>query len=110
MVFPTPFSHPKMSHTPWCAMNLSMLVTNTDVFNEVETSLSSLSSRLSVLSNSLQYLYDKDIADDTLLDEEGDADSSAQSKEHSMGIINTSYTEGESGYVANEYCPVFTVK
>lgn len=87
-------------------MNLSMLVTNGDVFNEVETSLSSLSSRLSVLSNSLQYLYDKDIADDTLLDD----DSTAQIKEHSMGIINDAYTEGESGYVANEYCPVFTVK
>ena len=87
-------------------MNLSMLVTNSDVFNEVEASLSSLSSRLSVLSDSLQYLYDKDIADDTLLDD----DSSAQNKEHSLGIINDSYTEGEGGFVANEYCPVFTVK
>ena len=106
MVFPSSFSPPKMSHTPWCTMNLSMLVTNGDVFNEVETSLSSLSSRLSLLSNSLQYLYDKDIADDTLLDD----DSTAQIKEHSMGIINDAYTEGESGYVANEYCPVFTVK
>ena len=54
----------------------------------------------------MQYLYDKDIADDTLLDD----DSTAQIKEHSMGIINDAYTEGEGGYVANEYCPVFTVK
>ena len=109
MVFPTPLFHPKMSHTPWCAMNLSMLITNSDVFNEVETSLFSLSSRLSVLCNSIQYLYDKDIADDTLLDEEGDV-VNERDKEHSMGIINDSYTEGESGYVANEYCPVFSVK
>ena len=87
-------------------MHLSMIIPNKDVFTEVQQSLPRFVHSLSILNEPIQYLYDHALADDSGVDDDAD---SRQENETEMSIVNSTYEVGSSDYVANEYCPAFTV-
>ena len=77
-------------------MDLSMIVTNYSVFSEVQLHFKTLTSRLRVLNHPLQYLYDREIADE----EDGSQNDP----------LSSDIEREESRYIPNEYCPSFIVK
>ena len=87
-------------------MHLSMVIPSKDVLTEVQKSLPRFVHSLSILNEPIQYLYDHALADENGVDDDAD---SRQENETEMSIVNSTYEVGSSGYVANEYCPAFTV-
>ena len=84
-----------------------MIIPNKDVFTEVQRSLPRFVHSLSILNEPIQYLYDHALADENGIDDEA---GSTQENETETSIVNSTYEGRGSSYVANEYCPAFTVK
>ena len=90
-----------MLHSPWHEMELSMMVTNYNVYSTVQTRLSALASQITLLNQPLQYLYDHEMANEILMDDESEFQDNA--------IINTDFSNEDNNYLPNPYCPSFNV-
>ena len=82
-------------------MELSMMITNYNVYSIVQTKLSSLASQITLLNQPLQYLYDHKMADEILVDDESEIQDNT--------VINTNFSNEDDNYLPNPYCPSFTV-
>ena len=82
-------------------MELSMMITNYNVYSIVQTKLSSLASQITLLNQPLQYLYDHEMADETLVDDESEIQDNT--------VINTDFSNEDDNYLPNAYCPSFNV-
>lgn len=88
-------------HSPWREMELSVIITNYDVYSQIQTKLSSLASRVTIMNQPLQYLYDHEMADETLVDDNSESQTNI--------LINTLFSNEEDNYLPNAYCQSFNV-
>ena len=80
-------------------MDLSVIITNFSVFNEVQQSLHTLAANLRIQNQPIQYLYDLHYADENISDNE----------EEATEIVNSNFCEDNDMYIANEYCSEFHI-
>lgn len=81
-------------------MNLSMIITNVTLFEEVNKTLAVLVEPLRVYNQQLQSLYDGTISSD---------ESSEEEEEKRLSIINSHFDSEGPMYIPNAYCSSFNV-
>lgn len=91
-------------------MNLSMIITNYTVFNEVQLLYGDFLSSLQVSNQPLQYLYENNEMDE---EEEEEVEEVAEQRNDfstSATIQNSAFDQTMDLYIPNNYCPSFIVK
>lgn len=97
-------------------MNLSMIITNYTVFNEVQLLYGDFLSSLQVSNQPLQYLYENNEMDEDEEEEEEDEEEVEEVTEQrndfstSATIQNSAFDQTMDLYIPNNYCPSFIVK
>ena len=96
-------------------MNLSMIITNYTVFNEVQLLYGDFLSSLQVSNQPLQYLYENNEMDEDEEDEEDEEDVEEVAEQRndfstSATIQNSAFDQTMDLYIPNNYCPSFIVK
>lgn len=103
-------------------MNLSMIITNYTVFNEVQLLYGDFLSSLQVSNQPLQYLYENNEMDEDEEEEEEDKEDEEDEEEveevteqrndfsTSTTIQNSAFDQTMDLYIPNNYCPSFIVK
>ena len=78
-------------------MDLSMIITSLELFNQVQQMNFPSIQSLHILNQPLQYLYEHSVASEEASDQE-------------ESLINIHYDSEEEVYVANEYCSTFIIQ
>ena len=80
-------------------MDLGMIVTNFEVYEKVQEKYPRLVSQIHFQNHPLQYLYDSELADESLIDESGDG--------NDFSLLNSSFSANHPNYSPNVYCQYF---
>ena len=88
-----------ITHSPWREMELGMIVTNFEVYEKVHEKYPHLVSQVNFQNHPLQYLYDSEIADESLIDESGEG--------ADFSLLNSAFSADHPNYSPNIYCQRF---
>ena len=88
-----------ITHSPWREMDLGVIVTNFEVYENVQEKYPRLVSQINFQNHPLQYLYDSALADESLIDESGDG--------ADFSLLNPAFSVNHPNYSPNVYCRYF---
>lgn len=91
-------------------MDLGIIITDYEVFSNVQKKYHNLAVQVNLQNHPLQYLYDMNIANEQLSEEDEEMEGSERvGRAGSLSLINHNFSSDHPSYIANVYCPRFEI-
>lgn len=91
-------------------MDLGIIITDYEVFSNVQKKYHNLAAKVNLQNHPLQYLYDINLANEQLSDENEEMEGSESGgRAGSFSLVNRNFSSDNPSYIANAYCSRFEI-